>query len=617
MKIKNLFLLIFSGIIILAIAAFIMAIVIINNQNELSKSEEVRFESYLRADELRQSFDDLTRLARTYVVSGDPKYEKLYWDVLDVRNGVKARPQQYERIYWDYLSYDGKKPRPDDVQIPLEDLFKRLGFTAEEFLKLKESQNNSHELVRIETVAMNAVKGIFADASGKFTVKDNPNMELARELMHSVDYHREKIRIMRPIDDFLELLDSRTKATVEGYKTKSLNYLIALVVFTVLLIIFCVSGYIIVNRSVIQKLGCDPAEIEYITSKISKGILDLDFQKEQSTGVLNSLRIMTKSLNDMAKTATAISNGDLTVTVEPQSEKDVIQTTFAMMLNNLRSQIIEIYEGVNVLSSSSAEIMAASLQLSSVATETATSVSEISTTIEEVKQTVELSNQKAQQVSEKAQLTIAASQNGNKSIEETIKGMNRIKQQMGSIAGIVVGLSEQSQSIGEIANSVNDLAEQSNLLAVNASIEAAEAGEQGKGFAVVAQEIKSLAEQSKNSTRQIRTILNDIQKAISDAVMATEQGGKAVDEGLELSNISSEVIQTLSASVKESAQASLQIAASSQQQLVGMDQITVAIYNIKEASTQTAASTKQSEQSVNDLQKLGKRLQGILKQYKL
>src|SRR4028119_1286641 len=107
--------------------------------------------------------------------------------------------------------------------------------------------------------------------------------------------------------------------------------------------------------------------------------------------------------------------------------------------------------------------------------------------------------------------------------------MQRIREQMEAIGESMMRLSEQSQAIGAIIATVDDLAQQSNLLAVNAAIEAAKAGEQGKGFAVVAQEVKSLADQSKQATTQVRTILNDIQKATGAAVMATEQGSKAVE----------------------------------------------------------------------------------------
>jgi methyl-accepting chemotaxis protein len=151
--------------------------------------------------------------------------------------------------------------------------------------------------------------------------------------------------------------------------------------------------------------------------------------------------------------------------------------------------------------------------------------------------------------------------------------MNRIREQMESIAETVVRLSEQGQAIGGIIATVNDVAEQTNLLAVNAAIEAAKAGEQGKGFAVVAQEVKSLAEQSKEATVQIRGILSDIQRAVSAAVMATEQGSNAAEAGVKQTKEADDSIRILADSIVEASQTATQIAASSQQQLVGMDQV--------------------------------------------
>ena len=355
-----------------------------------------------------------------------------------------------------------------------------------------------------------------------------------------------------------------------------------------------------------------------VADNIAEGNLTLEVKPLSDKDTLGiAFDRMTNFLTRMSNVADNIAEGNLTIEVKPLSDKDTLGIAFASMIDNLRTQMNEINEGVNVLSSSTSEIMTTVSQLASSAAETATSISETTSTVEEVKQTAEVSNQKALQVSETSQKTLEVSQSGTKSIKDSIEGMNRIKQQMESIAGIVVRLSEQSQSIGEIATSVNDLAEQSNLLAVNASIEAAKAGEQGKGFAVVAQEIKNLAERSKESTTQIRTILTDIQKAISSAVMATEQGGKTVDEGMALAETAGKAINILTESTTEAAQSSIQITASSQQQVEGMDQVTAAMENIKEASIQTATSTKQSEESVTELHKLGEKLQEILKQYKL
>jgi len=264
------------------------------------------------------------------------------------------------------------------------------------------------------------------------------------------------------------------------------------------------------------------------------------------------------------------------------------------------------------LSTTSAEIMATTTQVAAGAAETAASVSETTATVEEVKQTAQLASQKARSVSDSAQKAAQISQNGRKSVEEAMQGMQRIQEQMESIAESIVRLSEQSQSIGEIIATVNDLAEQSNLLAVNAAIEAAKAGEQGKGFAVVAQEVKSLAEQSKQATAQVRTILGDIQKATGTAVLATEQGNKAVQAGVKQTGETGEAIRLLADSVNEAAQAATQIAASSQQQMVGMDQVAQAMENIKQASVQNVSGTKQAEVAAQGLHELGQKLSDMI-----
>jgi methyl-accepting chemotaxis protein len=193
--------------------------------------------------------------------------------------------------------------------------------------------------------------------------------------------------------------------------------------------------------------------------------------------------------------------------------------------------------------------------------------------------------------------------------------MNRIKKEMDYVADSIVELSEQTQSIGEIISAVNDLADQSNLLSVNASIEAAKAGEHGKGFAVVAQEVKSLADQSKESTAQVKTILNDIQKATGTVVMATEQGSKAVETGENLAVRSGGAIRTLSSSIRDSEDSASQIAASSQQQLVGLEQLVQAMESIKEASMQNVGGAQQLESAAKNLDDLGRGLKELAKKF--
>jgi methyl-accepting chemotaxis protein len=326
-----------------------------------------------------------------------------------------------------------------------------------------------------------------------------------------------------------------------------------------------------------------------------------------------------KPLVKISSVASTIALGDLSTILKKDNRKDevgILNRAFSDMVTKLSKQMNDLSEGINILASSSSEITASVTQLASSSSETATAVSETTATVEEVKQTAVISNNKAKMVSNNAIKMNEISTEGSKAIANTLEGMAKIKGQMNAIAGMVVKLSEQSQTIGEITATVNELAEQSNLLSVNAAIEAAKAGEQGKGFTVVAQEIKQLANRSKEATAQVRNILRDIQKSISSAVMATEDGTKAVDEGLKLTTISGETIQTLSDSISEASNAAIQIAASSQQQLEGMDQMVIAMENIREASLQSVASTQQSVDSVTELQKLGQKLDEMMKQYK-
>ena len=163
---------------------------IAENQSLVAASESRRYESYKLADELRQSSDDLTRMARTYVVTADPIYEKYFYDILAIRNGEMARPDNYDGIYWDFVDATHEKPTPDGEMVSLQELMIEMSFTEGEFSKLGEAQKNSDALTRLEAIAMNAVKGKYDDGAGNFTVEKPPDFRLARELMHGERYHQ-------------------------------------------------------------------------------------------------------------------------------------------------------------------------------------------------------------------------------------------------------------------------------------------------------------------------------------------------------------------------------------------------------------------------------------------
>lgn len=277
----------------------------------------------------------------------------------------------------------------------------------------------------------------------------------------------------------------------------------------------------------------------------------------------------------------------------------------------------DIKEGVTVLGSSTAEIHTTVAEISTGASETATSISETTTTIEEIRQTSMVSGKKAQHLMDSSKKASEIGERGRETSQQMVDSMENIDAQMKNIHETITRLSEQNRSIGEITSTVADIADQSNMLAVNAAIEAAKAGEHGRGFSVVAQEIRSLSEQSKKSAIQVKEIVNHIQKAVTEAVEVINQGKTTVEEGGHTVAEDKEVVEKLIDAVNIAAEAAVQISSSSQQQITGMDQIVPAMENISQASEQNLSGIKQTQDAVQDLQKLSENLNKVIERYRL
>jgi methyl-accepting chemotaxis protein len=318
--------------------------------------------------------------------------------------------------------------------------------------------------------------------------------------------------------------------------------------------------------------------------------------------------------------ADRIATGDLRAEVPADDRGDEVgqlMRALRAMVAEWRRLVGETSGGIATLTAAAGEILASTAQGSASASETAAAVSETTATVEEVKQTALLSSQKARLVAESAQQAVQTAAGGRRALDATAHGMHDIQEKMEAIAATIVRLSERSHAIGEITATVGTLAEQSNLLAVNAAIEAAKAGEHGKGFAVVAQEVKSLAEQSRRATSQVREILGEIQKNVGAAVMITEQGAKTVAHGVGQAADAGHAISQLAERIEEAAQAAVQIAASSQQQLAGMDQVVLAMENIQQASSENAAGSRQAAASAQNLHALGQSLRQSSERFRL
>jgi methyl-accepting chemotaxis protein len=283
-------------------------------------------------------------------------------------------------------------------------------------------------------------------------------------------------------------------------------------------------------------------------------------------------------------------------------------------LQELTRQTIGVTENINA---ASAEIMASTQEQAASTKEQAATVQEITATMEEVSQSGSQISAKAKQVATTAEATSAASNAGLQAVQDTNRTMGAIREQVEEVAGNIVALSEKTQAVGEIIATVNDIAERSNLLALNAAIEAASAGEQGNRFSVVANEMKNLADQAKESTVQVRTILGDIQKGINSSVMFTEEAVKRVEAGKQQADVAEHTIRQMAKTTLESVQTFEQIIGANSQQQIGFEQVAPGMKNIREAVGQTATATAQLEKAVANLNTLSQELKRSVGRYQL
>jgi len=290
---------------------------------------------------------------------------------------------------------------------------------------------------------------------------------------------------------------------------------------------------------------------------------------------------------------------------------DELEAQIVERTAELSQALMEIGKGIEVLGASAKEILDSTTDLAADAANTATALTETTTTIEQVRQTARLSNEKAQHVVVAARSGADISSAGRKATEDMRAGMERIREQMQLIAESMARLAGQTDAIAEILAAVEEIAAQSKLLAVNAAIEAAKAGQYGKGFAVVAEEVKSLADQSKASTTQVRKILGEIQNAASAATARTGQGADAVEAGVVQSGEAGNAILALADSAAQSALSAAEIAVSCEQELMGMDQVVSAMSNIKKATTRNRDSARHLEAAARVLNELGEKLKAF------
>jgi methyl-accepting chemotaxis protein len=323
--------------------------------------------------------------------------------------------------------------------------------------------------------------------------------------------------------------------------------------------------------------------------------------------------------NPLRQIVQNIDNADLNsrFNTERKDEVGQLQQSFDRFVESLRQTLLKVAETAQAVASASSQISSSTEEMSSGAQEQSSQSNEVASAVEEMAKTIVENSKNAADTADTAKAAKQAAVDGGSVVGETIEGMKKIADVVSKSAATVEELGKSSDQIGEIISVIDDIADQTNLLALNAAIEAARAGEQGRGFAVVADEVRKLAERTTKATKEIASMIKKIQIETKGAVVSMGEGTKNVEDGLKLADragASLKEIERISVKVTEMV---LQIAAASDQQSSASEQISKNVAASNQVTAETAAGTQQIAHAAEDLNRLTENLQELLAQFKL
>ena len=324
-----------------------------------------------------------------------------------------------------------------------------------------------------------------------------------------------------------------------------------------------------------------------------------------------------RSISDLLQVISQAGRGDLTVRGKASNDSlgNVVESVNTMLDNYMavieraRKSALDVAASVNSILLAAEEMTSGASQQDHEITNTSSAVEELTVSMKQVSNNAEAS-------AEAARRALDAAEQGNRAVRDTLEGMQRIRASVQASAKKIKSLGDRSLEISEIINVINDITEQTNLLALNAAIEAARAGEAGRGFAVVADEVRKLAEHSRSATKDIAALIKAIQAETNEAVVVMEEGTREVEGGASLADQAGKALEAISSVVRQSAELVQEISLASKQQVRGTEGVAHAMQIISSITRQTSQGSRQTVSTVGHLVKLSEHLNEALSQFR-
>ena len=557
---------ILSVIVLLLVVTILSQNLASHSNDQQTENSKTRYLSYLLADEFRQSSMDLTRLCRTYVATGDAKYWDEYWAIVNWRNGDAPRPRTVDPDL-----YPGVTKKQSQIMA-------ELNFSREEFALLKQASDNSNALIATEDQAMKSIQ------QGRIVEGPNQSLpgesveEFALRIVFDNAYHNEVNKIMTPVSKFFQRLDQRTSDVLEESQ-QSAKFWLTLSIICQVVVAILIAG---LAYFILQKLFMPLQSAVSAMLNIGEGEGDL------------TKRLVEKGNNELS----ALARG------------------FNLFSSHVQNVIVELTKHIEQISSSSSELSATAVSTDNALVQQQQGIEQVLVSLEQILPAVQEVAMNASRGVEQAALSDRAANSGLSVVAEVNSNIGLLEADIENASVVINKLANDTDEIGSVLDVIRGIADQTNLLALNAAIEAARAGEQGRGFAVVADEVRTLAQRTQDSTAEIQQMIEKLQLGAKDAVDVMGYSKQRTEACVENSRQAGESLAEITQAVAAISDISQQIAAATEEQNATIANIRLNVDNINQQVESTASASQQTSSTSAYTFELTGQIKTLIQQFK-